>query len=160
MPVLLRSKFPGRKARTEVADQGDLDHSTQLLLRGSVPRRARGFVVVVVALAGIGRLAGLRRVVVVGPSMAPTLSEGDRLLVRRVRQLRPDDLVVFPSPVDGLVLVKRIAALAPGEVTVIGDNEGASTDSRHFGSVPSDSVRGVAVYRYSPNPARLPRGRR
>lgn len=115
---------------------------------------------IVGALVGIGRLGRLSRIIVVGPSMLPTLAEGDRLLVRQVRELRLGDVVVFTSPVEGGVLVKRVAALAPGEVTVVGDNEGASTDSRHFGPVRRESVRGVAVYRYAPNPARLARGRR
>ena len=65
----------------------------------------------------------LRRVVVAGRSMAPTLLEGDRLVAvaspwGRVRAV-PGDLVVLPDPRDeGRVLVKRVVAVDPAAGTV------------------------------------------
>jgi len=40
----------------------------------------------------------------------------------------------------------------PGEVFVLGDNrkEGASKDSRYFGCVPLDSIKGITEFRYFP----------
>ena len=39
-----------------------------------------------------------------------------------------------------------------GDVFVLGDNrhEGASKDSRWFGTVPEDSIKGIAVFRFFP----------
>lgn len=108
------------------------------------------------------RWALIGRVVVAGTSMVPTLLPGDRLLVRRTRRVRPGDLVVVPDPrLPDRVMVKRAARVDDGEVELVGDNQGASTDSRTFGWVPLRTVRGRAVYRYAPpeRAGRLPRSR-
>lgn len=126
-------------------------------------------------LAGVGVLVGgvvlasevMRRVVVVGDSMAPALHEGDRVLVVRVHRwlpLRTGDVVAAPDPRDASrLLVKRVAACTPtGAVVLHGDNSARSTDSRAFGPVERRAVWGLAVYRYTP-PGRgavISRGRR
>lgn len=98
------------------------------------------------ALAGLG---AFRRVVVEGDSMRPTLVPGDRVVAVRCRRPRPGDLVVLADPrLAARTLVKRVAAVAPGAVSVVGDAPDASTDSRTFGPVPS--VWGRVVYRYGP----------
>jgi nickel-type superoxide dismutase maturation protease len=104
----------------------------------------------------------VRRIVVAGPSMLPTLAEGERVLARRVRRVRVGDLVVCRAPEDGLLLVKRVVSCANGAVEVRGDNEGASVDSRHFGALDGGAVLGVVFYRYHPPAAAglLPRGPR
>jgi nickel-type superoxide dismutase maturation protease len=96
-------------------------------------------------------LRPVRRLEVVGPSMRPTLEEGDRLLVVRRGRARPGDLVVVPDPrrADRLV-VKRVVKASASGLTVRGDNPSASTDSRDFGPVPAASVRGRVVWRYAP----------
>ena len=93
-----------------------------------------------------------RRVEVHGPSMLPTLQPGDRLLVVRwpQRLLRPGHLIAVRTP--ERVVVKRVAAIHGNTVTVLGDNAGASTDSRQFGPVAAAEVVGRAVYRYAPTP--------
>ncbi|MFP5316777.1 MAG: nickel-type superoxide dismutase maturation protease [Acidimicrobiia bacterium] len=97
-------------------------------------------------------LAGrLRRLEVTGPSMRPTLEEGDRVLVVRDGRARPGDLVVVPDPRNaGRLVVKRVVVASAGGLTVRGDNPSASTDSRDFGPVAASSVRGRVVYRYAP----------
>ena len=45
-------------------------------------------------------------------------------------------------------MVKRVASVDAGGVTVVGDNPTASTDSRRFG--PLRAVVGRPVYRYHP----------
>lgn len=109
------------------------------------------------ALGGVAwfvRRAGPYRVEVSGPSMVPSLSPGDKLLlvpVGRVLRFRPGDLVAFDDPdKPGRLLVKRVLAITPEGVEVRGDNEGASRDSRTFGQIDPAAVRGKAVYRYSP----------
>jgi type IV secretory pathway protease TraF len=60
----------------------------------------------------------------------------------------------------GYEMVKRVAAvpgdrvegrlLGPNEYWVTGDNPDGSSDSRTFGPVPSDAIRGRVVLRYWP----------
>jgi signal peptidase I len=109
--------------------------------------------------------------VVAGPSMEPTLREGDRVLVDlwsfRRRLPRPGDVIVASGPGDE-DLVKRIApepypgidpypapvlaAESPLEPTfvVLGDNRAASRDSRTFGRLPRHRIRGRVAWRYWP----------
>ncbi|MFC0030258.1 S26 family signal peptidase [Micromonospora chaiyaphumensis] len=136
--------------------------------------------VVAAALAGsllAGTMLFLRlryvRVTVLGRSMEPTLTQGDRVLMVR-RTVRPGDrgaLVLLVAPPDatrepglGEWRIKRLVALAgdpvppevraarnlpagatvrPGEVMVIGDNP-RSEDSRQWARLPARLVVAVA----------------
>ncbi len=92
----------------------------------------------------------LRRVEVEGLSMSPALLPGDRLLVLRARA-RPGDVVACADPRQpARTMLKRVAAIGPNGVTVLGDNAGASTDSRVLGPLRPAAIRGRAVYRYGP----------
>lgn len=89
-----------------------------------------------------------------GRSMTPTLEPGDRLLVEtwsyRRRAPRVGEVVVTPDPRSpARELVKRVAAVEAGQVTLRGD-AARSTDSRRFGSVPEGDVRTRAAFRYWP----------
>lgn len=99
--------------------------------------------------------------------MAPTLLDGDRLVVV-TRPLGPrplpavGDVVAVPDPRDtGRILVKRVAAVDPvaRTVEVRGDSPGDSTDSRDFGPVAAASVVGRVVHRYGPSGRSGPVGR-
>jgi nickel-type superoxide dismutase maturation protease len=99
----------------------------------------------------------LRRALVTGPSMVPTLRHGDQILVRlgRPRRLRRGRLVLAEMPGAPLV-VKRLVRLADdGKVWLEGDNPLGSTDSRTLGLLEADVLRGVVVARLWPRPARL-----
>jgi signal peptidase I len=118
--------------------------------------RAAGAAVVGVALGFLGRrvLSHLDAVEVSGRSMIPTLRPGDRLLVetwtygRRFPQV--GEVVVAPDPrAPTRELVKRVAAVDDGRITLRGD-AARSTDSRRFGSVPLAAVRARAAFRYWP----------
>lgn len=125
----------------------------------------------VLAAAG-GVLGWVRRrwmiVVVDGPSMAPTLAPGARLVVRRTAAatIRLGDVVVAdaPSPGPQRLIVKRVVAVpgdpvpatvpalaSPGATVpagrylLLGDNPADSRDSRVFGYLPAERVRGVVV---------------
>jgi phage repressor protein C with HTH and peptisase S24 domain len=90
-------------------------------------------------------------VLVVGPSMVPTLRHGDALLIRRGgRAVRPGDLVVavFRSRPD-LLVVKRAVRATDGGWWVRGDNDLVTDDSRAYGVA---DVRGRVVLRYWPRP--------
>lgn len=91
------------------------------------------------------------RIRIVGPSMEPTMRNGDWWIVRRTRRLRPGDavLMVHPRRPDVLV-VKRLVRRDPEGWWVLGDNAGMSEDSRQFGPVPADLIVGRLVRRYGP----------
>ena len=144
--------------------------------RRSRPAPRTGLVVLG-ALAGVAlaTTTGVRRVEVMGTSMAPALEPGDRLaalrlpawLPRQVRDrlIRPGAVVVLRDPRGGdRVLIKRVARVgvvrtidvdATGTVTadgvvVLGDARDASTDSRTFGPIAATDVLSVVLYRYGP----------
>ncbi len=85
----------------------------------------------------------LRRLSVVGDSMAPTYRDGERLTaVRRWRRVRVGDVVVVPDPRDPTrPLLKRCVARDGRLLDLRGDNAAASTDSRDFGPVDERQVR-------------------
>lgn len=66
--------------------------------------------------------------------------------------------VTDPREPDRLV-IKRVASCSSSAITVLGDNPAASTDSRTFGPVSRDALRGRAVYRYFPVERRTRLGR-
>ena len=94
-----------------------------------------------------------RRVGVRGPSMSPTLHDGDVVLARFGAAPRPGDVVLVGwSARPGLLSVKR-AVRPDGEGWwVLGDNPFGSTDSRTLGPA---QVRGVVKARLWPAPRRL-----
>jgi nickel-type superoxide dismutase maturation protease len=113
-------------------------------------------VAVAVGAMVVGRLA-LHVVGVHGDSMTPTFRHGDQLLVLRRwfrRRLRVGDVVVcLPPP--GVVItdaatqlmVKRVAAMPDGRFHVLGDAPRHSMDSRSFGPLTPDLVRGRVLRR-------------
>lgn len=106
--------------------------------------------------------------IVRGESMAPTLRQGDRIAIRPGVRPEPGQIVLVLAP-GGRPVIKRVFAtsgtqpqgrtLPPGTIDVRGDNAAASTDSRTWGALPLEHVRGVAVAIWWP-PARIGRLRR
>ena len=105
-----------------------------------------------------------------GPSMEPTLNaNSDLVLLDRVSprlgRIATGDIVVADSPTrPGETVCKRVAAVAgeripgsffadvvpPGCVWLLGDNRRNSTDSRIYGPVPTDVIKGRVVLRIWP----------
>jgi hypothetical protein len=102
------------------------------------------------------------RVEIGGASMLPTLAPGDWAVALSPRRVRRGAVVVLEHPRrPGLEIVKRVVAgpggpapdgrsLADDEVWVEGDAPDGSTDSRHFGPVRLDRVRGIVRLVYWP----------
>lgn len=94
-----------------------------------------------------------RRIRVRGPSMAPTLRDGDVVLARNHRTPRTGDVVVVTWVTrPGQLSIKRAASRNGTGWHVEGDNAGASTDSRDLGPA---QVHGVVVARLWPQPRLL-----
>ncbi|HCX52896.1 MAG: nickel-type superoxide dismutase maturation protease [Planctomycetaceae bacterium TMED241] len=77
-----------------------------------------------------------------GFSMAPTLVPGDLVLItpRQAGATLPalGSIVVARHPDRPATrIIKRMADVQDGGLVLLGDNPGASTDSRQFGVVPS-----------------------
>ena len=123
-----------------------------------------------VFLVGAGALWFRSRMLVVrvvGQSMLPTMDDGQKLLARKTSRVPATGTVVVVKPFgDAQLVVKRVAATAgepvppevvehaglpPGDVVprgslvVLGDNAGASIDSRVWGLLPESSVVAVVV---------------
>ena len=130
--------------------------------------------ILVLALVAAAVLGATRWIampwVVVGPSMAPALADGDRVLVDlwsyRRRGPRPGEIVLFRGPGD-VPLVKRVVdgplppARRAGPLVdptrphepaywLLGDHAAISVDSRRFGPVPRERIRGRVLVRYWP----------
>jgi nickel-type superoxide dismutase maturation protease len=106
-------------------------------------------------LIGIAR-SWEARVAIEGPSMEPTVREGDWVLVDPDGYARrppaAGDLVLAPDPrEDDRLLIKRVASVDPdGRFLLAGDDPEHSTDSRVFGSVDPAAVVGRPWFRYWP----------
>jgi nickel-type superoxide dismutase maturation protease len=97
----------------------------------------------------------LRLVLVQGPSMAPALRHGDRLVVwlRPPRRTPSVGRIVVVSLPDRPLSVKRLTAVeGESRIWVEGDNEFASTDSRQLGWLPATFLDGVVLARLWPRP--------
>lgn len=95
----------------------------------------------------MGALSPVFLVRVVGPSMEPSIHNGELLLARRsTRELVPGQVVVLTNPVrPHLIEIKRLIRKSDGGWWVEGDNADLSTDSRSYGSVDPTAIRGVVL---------------
>lgn len=74
-----------------------------------------------------------------GTSMEPTLYDGEYVLVDPAAVARVGDIVVSRHPFKNVDVVKRVEALDGGLITLWSPQ---GTHSRHFGPVPTASIRG------------------
>ncbi|HET7736993.1 MAG TPA: nickel-type superoxide dismutase maturation protease [Tepidiformaceae bacterium] len=117
----------------------------------------RAFSFLLTLLVLLRMLRRFSRYEVAGESMLPTLRPGDFLIVDRAAYLHappsPGHLVIAADPrAPENDLVKRLAGVraSDGAAWLEGDNPSHSTDSRAFGWVPPESLRGRARFRYWP----------
>ncbi len=76
--------------------------------------------------------------------MAPTLTQGQLVIARRVSNLEPGDVVIVSH--DGLEKIKRIEKRQGNLIYLLGDNPSASTDSRTFGWVQEADIVAKVVW--------------
>lgn len=131
---------------------------------GPCKRAALALGVVAAGLFVLRSLFGrLGAVVVEGESMSPTLLPEDYVLVDRGayvdRLPKPGEVVLAVDPRETVrTLLKRVAELSDDGIDLRGDNASFSTDSREFGPVPAELLRGRVVLVYWP-PSRFGRVR-
>ena len=83
----------------------------------------------------------LRRVV--GTSMLPSLKQGDVVVGQRGKQPRVGDIVI--AWVHDKEVIKRISQVTNEGYELLGDNKAVSTDSRTYGFVERQHIRGVVI---------------
>lgn len=86
-----------------------------------------------------------------GKSMNPTLKDGETVLVDRDARIEVGDIVVAKHPIEQQSeIVKRVRQINErGHYFLVGDNLEDSNDSRHFGAVTKDYIKGKVVARLS-----------
>lgn len=86
-----------------------------------------------------------------GKSMNPTLADGETVLVDRAAKVAVGDIVIAKHPVEQTSeIVKRIRRVNErGDYFLVGDNLEDSNDSRHFGAVKPEYIKGKVVARIS-----------
>jgi nickel-type superoxide dismutase maturation protease len=84
-----------------------------------------------------------------GESMFPVLSSGDEVLVDENAKVGIGDVVIARHPFkESVEMAKRITAVdANGKFFLVGDNSEESTDSRSFGPVSLECIKGKVVAR-------------
>lgn len=79
-----------------------------------------------------------------GLSMLPSLREDRLVVAHKKAPYQVGDVVVISH--EGLEKIKRISAVTDDMVYVTGDNKQASTDSRHFGWLSMESIKGKVIW--------------
>jgi len=86
-----------------------------------------------------------------GKSMNPILKDGEVVLVDRTAEIEVGDIVVAKHPIEqNSEVVKRVERINENRhYFLVGDNLEESNDSRHFGAVTREYIKGKVVARLS-----------
>lgn len=89
--------------------------------------------------------------VIDGDSMAPTLKDGDVVIIKRTKEIQDSDIVVIEtegvySDIGYKYIIKRYNESKSNKgMYVVGDNEKNSIDSRDFGEIPYYMLEGKVI---------------
>lgn len=147
MDMAARVSFRARRHTAFVFDLPPGDPTVYGSAVTTVGRRMKIVVAIIVAGTAVGRVVARTYAVgVSGPSMVPTLLDGDALLAYPVRRVRPGDVVIarFRSRPDLLVVKRAIRPYRDGW-WIQGDNPLVTDDSRRYGEA---DVLGRVLFRY------------
>lgn len=89
--------------------------------------------------------------IVEGNSMSPLLKDGDKVLVDRNAEINVGDIVIAKHPLErNSEIMKRVERINDhGHYFLVGDNLADSTDSRDYGAVAKEYIKGKVVGRLS-----------
>ncbi len=90
----------------------------------------------------LSKLLFIRRVA--GNSMIPALKDGQIIIASTLKPPSAGSIVVFRH--ENKEKIKRVKSISNDKIEVIGDNIGASTDSRDFGLIEIDYVIGTVLF--------------
>ena len=81
--------------------------------------------------------------------MNPTLQDGEMVLVDRRAEIEVGDIVVAKHPIEQTgEILKRVGRINErGHYFLVGDNAADSNDSRDFGAVTREYIKGKVVAR-------------
>lgn len=147
MDMAARVSFRARRHTAFVFDLPPGDPTVYGSAVTMVGRRMKIVVAIIAAGTTVGRVVARAYAVgVSGPSMVPTLFDGDALLAYPVRRVRPGDVVIarFRSRPDLLVVKRAIRPYRDGW-WIEGDNPLVTDDSRKYGEA---DVLGRVLFRY------------
>ncbi len=80
--------------------------------------------------------------------MLPTIKKGDLIIYRPFRKdkdiLLKGLIVIVKHPLKtGELIIKRISKISSSKIELLGDNEPISIDSRQFGQISQNQVKGI-----------------
>ncbi|MFM1986898.1 MAG: hypothetical protein RIS18_1115 [Actinomycetota bacterium] len=94
---------------------------------------------------------GLMVARVQGESMSPKFRSGDLVLIRKTKKAKRNEVVIAQRPdKQDLLIIKRVISITNNGYWLQGDNAEFSDDSRLFGEVPRDLIKGVVLFKYWP----------
>ncbi|HEY2846331.1 MAG TPA: nickel-type superoxide dismutase maturation protease [Pyrinomonadaceae bacterium] len=84
-----------------------------------------------------------------GNSMRPALEDDDVVLVERAREIGVGDIVIAAHPFkQSVTVLKRVIRIGEdSRFELRGDDPDESSDSRSFGAIPREHIRGKVVCR-------------
>lgn len=94
---------------------------------------------------------GLSVARVQGESMLPKFSPGDLVLIKKTHKAKRNQIVIAQRPDRlELLIIKRVLTVTIDGYWLQGDNLEFSDDSRLFGEVPKNLIKGIVLFKYWP----------